>query len=70
MKPWTIVTDLPVHRIRVSREICPGVRALIEGRLGIETWGEPDLFGKMSIYFHAPADVDLDFLRPDVLPPE
>lgn len=53
------------HRIRVNDS--PGVRALIEVRLKVETTAEPTGFGSWYIYFNAPEDVDLDFLRPDVL---
>jgi hypothetical protein len=47
-----------------------GARALIEVRLGIDTWTEPTGDGeRWTIYFNAPGDIDLDFLRPDVLEP-
>jgi hypothetical protein len=44
------------------------VRERIERVLGVETFVKPDRQG-WAISFMAPADVDLDFLRPDVLPP-
>ena len=44
------------------------VRALIELRLGVTTTTRPE-GGVWAVYFDAPANVDLDFLRPDVLPP-
>jgi len=43
-------------------------RALIEARLGVETETRP-LGDSWGIYFHGPRHLNLDFLRPDVLPP-
>lgn len=55
------------HRIQVFRGVT-GARALIEVRLGVKTEcrREGDFW---VIYFDAPAKTDLEFLRPDVLPP-
>jgi len=48
-----------------------GVRALIEQRLHVATTVEDiDPHYGTAIDFLAPPDVDLDFLRPDVLPPK
>lgn len=57
-----------MHRIMVKRD-AHGVAARIERRLGleVEVWNEGD-WG-WSLTFLASPDVDLDFLRPDVLPP-
>lgn len=63
---------LPLHQILVPRDTS-GVRALVEARLGVETWVEPfatQNWGGWAIRFYAPDEVDLDFLRPDVLPPK
>lgn len=54
------------YRIRVKDS--PGARALIEIRLKTETTVEPTGLGGWFVYFDAPENVNLDFLRPDVLP--
>lgn len=64
---------LYVHSVRV-RGNPTGARALIEARLGVETVTEPSGDGETwLIFFNPPTPgekVDLDFLRPDVLPPK
>jgi len=75
------VTELARHRIQVRGNTVTAVRERIERRLGVETEvrvelsvpGKIELFvpseNWWGVYFDAPADVNLDFLRPDVLPP-
>jgi hypothetical protein len=57
------------HRIQVTSGIAAtSVRERIERRLGVATEAKPE--GHVwAVYFDAPAGIDLDFLRPDVLPP-
>lgn len=56
-----------LHRIQVKASIT-AVRERIERVLGVETTARPegDVWG---VYFEADESVNLDFLRPDVLPP-
>ena len=64
------MSNLPVHRIQLNNgAFVPGTQALIELRLGVKTEVRLDPHG-WGVYFEAPADVDLDFLRPCVLPPK
>lgn len=56
------------HRLWVSAEVVTAVRERVERQLGVDTWARPEM-GKWAIYFEAPADEPLDFLRPEVLPP-
>lgn len=64
------MNELAHHRIMVKRDVS-GVRALIELRLGVKTSiGDRDAHAGTAIDFLAPRDIDLDFLRPDVLPPK
>ena len=57
------------HRIHVQHgQNVTAVRERIERVLGVTTTARPE-GGPWGVYFLAPADVDLDFLRPDVLPP-
>ena len=59
----------PRHRIHVSDGArVTAVRERIERVLSVRTFARPE-GGPWGVYFDAPADVDLDFLRPDVLPP-
>lgn len=68
---------LAFHRIELPRTdgaAAAGVQALIETRLArlgvqVELDPNPKLEG-WTLYFRAPGDVDLDFLRPHVLPPK
>jgi hypothetical protein len=71
INPGVVDRSLCPHRIRVPGSAVTAVRERIERRLGVETTIRPeaDNFGAWAVYFDAPADVDLDFLRPDVLPP-
>lgn len=56
------------HRIQTKGGNVTAGRERIERRLSVVTAAQPE--GEVwAIYFDAPADVDLDFLRPDVLPP-
>jgi hypothetical protein len=56
------------HRIQVSPAIVTAVRERIERKLDVVTSTRPE--GHIwAIYFDAPEDINLDFLRPDVLPP-
>ena len=61
------------HRVQVRGSSVTAVRERIERKLGVTTSARPEMVGPTmglwAIYFEAPADVDLDFLRPDVLPP-
>lgn len=59
------------HRIQVSGSNVTAVRERIERKLNVETLALPNAPGDSQwfILFDAPANVDLDFLRPDVLPP-
>lgn len=60
--------DVP-HRLQVTPASVTAVRERVERHLGVETLARPE--GEVwAIYFDAPKDVDLDFLRPDVLPPK
>ena len=58
-----------LHQILVRREVT-AARERIERVLDVETTAEPWGEGFWAIRFLAPQDVDLDFLRPDVLPPK
>jgi len=62
-------TETAWHAIRVPGNVVPAVRTRLEFHLGVETSARPD-GDKWMINFEAPPDVDLDFLRPDVLPPK
>lgn len=57
------------HRIQVcNARTVTAVRERIERKLGVVTLARPE--GHVwAIYFDGPTDVDLDFLRPDVLSP-
>lgn len=56
------------HRIQVRGTTVTTVRERIERRLGVETTARPE--GDVwAVYFVAPRGVNVDFLRPDVLPP-
>jgi hypothetical protein len=60
--------DAVPHRIQVRGEVT-SVRERIERVLGVRTLARPE--GEFwAVYFKAPPNVDLDFLRPDVLPPK
>jgi hypothetical protein len=66
------MADFCVHRIQVKREVT-AVRKRIERVLGVTTHIEPipdEWGGGWTVDFSSPPDVDLDFLRPDVLPPK
>lgn len=56
-------------RHRVRTEHVTAVRERIERVLGVTTTAEV-WNGQWFVLFAAPEDVDLDFLRPDVLPPK
>jgi hypothetical protein len=57
------------HRIYISTAAAvPGVQAMIETRLRVQTSVEKE--GGWAIYFDAPRNADLDFLRPHILPPK
>ena len=58
-----------LHRIQVPSPAVSAVRERIERVLGVRTEARPEDY-VWAIYFKAPADVNLDFLRPDTLPPE
>lgn len=61
--------QMATHRIQVSPSVVTAVRERIERKLGVTTSTRPE--GHVwAVYFTAPEDVNLDFLRPDVLPPE
>jgi hypothetical protein len=61
--------ELAVHRLQVSGNAVTVVRERVERKLGVETTARPE--GDVwAIYFNAPKGVDVDFLRPDVLPPK
>jgi hypothetical protein len=59
---------LGVHRVVVSDP--PGVQALVELRLGVRTWVTRAPNGRWAVMWRGLEDVDLDFLRPYVLPPK
>jgi hypothetical protein len=70
----TEIGSTVTHRIVCSASNVTAVRARVEHKLGVETeavtdgraWPEwPD----WVVYFDADPLIDLDFLRPDVLPP-
>ena len=57
------------HRIQVNKgDFVDDVRDRIETHLNVSTRMRPEGDG-WAIYFYAPVDVNLDFLRPDVIPP-
>lgn len=56
------------HQILVHRADVTNARIRIETKLGVETTVLPGM-GRWAIRFTADEDVDLSFLRPDVLPP-
>ena len=58
---------LPRIHVQHGRNVT-AIRERIERVLGVTTTAKPE-GGPWGIYFQAPADVNLDFLRPDVLPP-
>ncbi len=59
-----------LHRIQVKPTLkIIEIKDRIERHLGVETYAVEERH-VWAIYFDAPADVNLDFLRPDVLPPE
>lgn len=64
------MTETCMHQI-LCRNVT-AVRERIERRLGVETDAWPLGHGddRWAVTFGAPKDVDLDFLRPDVLPPK
>ncbi len=69
----TSTNDAVFHRIMIRRGDVTAVRERIERVLGVTTTVHPipaEHGGGWDIDFAAPADVDLDFLRPDVLPPK
>lgn len=59
-----------IHRI-LCRDVT-AVRERIERVLGVKTSARPSGFGdgRWAIDFTVSGDVNLDFLRPDVLPPK
>jgi hypothetical protein len=57
------------HAILVRGSSVAAVRERIERTLGVKTAAAPDLDDRWRIEFDALDDIDLDFLRPDVLPP-
>lgn len=57
-----------IHRIRANKQPT-AVRERIERTLGIRTDAQCDPFGCWWITFSGPREIDLDFLRPDILPP-
>ena len=59
-----------VHLLLVADHEVAGVRALIESRLGVETEVADYDGRRIGVQFKAPHDVNLDFLRPGVLPPK
>ena len=56
------------HRIQTSGRSVTAVRERIERVLHVTTTARPEGH-TWGVYFDAPDDVSLDFLRPDVLPP-
>lgn len=61
-----------MHRIVVRRggAAVTALRARVEGKLpDVETFAEPIGGGEWAVYFVASANVDLDFLKPDVIEP-
>lgn len=57
-----------LHQILCKGSNVTAVRERIERRLGVDTTATP-CADRWAVYFDAEKDVDLDFLRPDVLPP-
>lgn len=59
-----------LHRVQVNNGlVVTAVRERIERVLSVKTNAVPE--GHVwAIYFHAPKDVNLDFLKPDILPPK
>lgn len=58
-----------IHLIMVRKEVT-AVRERIERKLGVTTDVQFDGVYGAAITFLAPRSIDLDFLRPDVLPPQ
>ena len=61
-------TKLARHRLAVKPGVVKAVRERVKRRLGVVTSTRVE-GDRWAIYFEAPANVDLDFLRPDILPP-
>ena len=63
------MNDFCIHRI-VCKEVT-AVRERIERKLDVETKAMPvgSWSDKWAVTFYAPCDVNLDFLKPDVLEP-
>ena len=59
---------LAKHRVQTKGAAVTAVRERIERTLAVTTTARPE-GDWWAIYFEAPANADLDFLRPDVLPP-
>lgn len=64
------MTETVKHRIHArTASGATIIRQRIEFHLGVQTTAQPE-GPTWAVYFDAPADVDLEFLRPDVLPPK
>jgi hypothetical protein len=66
-------TEIVMRRIMVRKGDITAIRERIERKLGVESFIEPvpaEYGGGWMIDFYAPSAIDLDFLRPDVLPPK
>jgi hypothetical protein len=57
-------------RIKCNSNNVTAVRVRIEHKLGVETQAESQAWGVWYVSFEAPADVNLDFLIPDVIQPK
>lgn len=58
------------HQLLVHAHVVTAVRERVERVLGVTTTAGPTVYDRRWwVRFEAPADVNLDFLRPDVLPP-
>lgn len=61
---------LAEHQLQIRALNVTAVRTRIEFKLGVETTAEPLRAGMWVVRFRADKYVNLDFLRPDVLPPK
>lgn len=66
--PAMTSADIVEHMILVGQDVLKEACDLLEEN-GILTWYARRSWDKVEIRFRAPANVDLDFLRPDILPP-
>lgn len=57
------------NRLMVPADQVTAVRARVEDKLGVVTRARPE-GDKWGVYWESDFECNLDFLRPDILPPE